>query len=174
MDANDSELPHNAKPMPSPPAMPIIGHLHLLRNHQHNPWDGFDEIRQQYGDVVSLTMGVHPMVLVSSFDTMREILLKKGDIFSNRPNFPRHHIVFGGDKENSLALCNYSHTHRDRRKLCKRGIVPNRFSSRNQLLELIISNSVTNFIKEIVNQETKDDNEDKEKEENFNEDHERR
>lgn len=141
------------QPMPTPPTMPIIGHIHLLRDHQHNPWDGFDEIRKQYGDVVSLKMGIHPMVLVSSSEIMREILLKKGGIFSDRPNFARHHIIFGGDKENSLALCNWSNTHRDRRKLCKRGIVPNRFSSRNQLLETIISKEVVKFVDNISNQE---------------------
>lgn len=137
---------HNLKSMPTPTPWPILGHIHLLRDHQHNPWDGFDLIRQKYGDVVSLKMGIHPMVLVSSCESMREILLKKGDIFSNRPNFPRHHIIFGGDKENSLALCNWSNTHRDRRKLCKRGIVPNKFSSRNQLLEDIISKKVLSFL----------------------------
>lgn len=151
--AKKSQLKSNFQPMPSPPTMPIIGHIHLLRDHQHNPWDGFDEIRKQFGDVVSLKMGIHPMVLVSSSEIMREILLKKGDIFSDRPNFARHHIIFGGDKENSLALCNWSNTHRDRRKLCKRGIVPNRFSSRNQLLETIISKEVVKFVDSISNQE---------------------
>lgn len=144
---------NNIKPMPSPPTMPIIGHIHLLRDHQHNPWDGFDEIRKEFGDVVGLKMGIHQMALVSNCEFMREILLKKGDIFSNRPNFPRHHIIFGGDKENSLALCNWSSIHRDRRKFCKRGIVPNRFSSRNQLLETIIIRLVAKFVDKIDKQE---------------------
>lgn len=150
---NEAPQEKSIKLLPSPPTMPIIGHIHLLRNHQHNPWDGFDEIRKQFGDVVGLKMGIHPMALVSNWDTMREILLEKGAIFSNRPNFPRHHIIFGGDKENSLALCDWSNTHRDRRKLCKRGIVPNKFSSRNQLLESIVSELVVKFIDNITKQE---------------------
>jgi len=140
---------NSIKPMPSPSIMPIIGHIHLLRDYQHNPWAGFEEIRKQFGPVVSLKMGIHPMVLVSSSEAMREILLRKGDIFSDRPNFPRHHIIFGGDKENSLALCDWSNTHRDRRKLCKRGILPSRFSSRNQLLESIVSRLVVDFVDRI-------------------------
>lgn len=144
---------HNIKQMPSPPTIPILGHIHLLRDHQHNPWDGFDEIRKQFGDVVSLKMGVHPMVLVSDCATMREILLKKGAIFSNRPNFARHHIIFGGDKENSLALCDWSNIHRDRRKFCKKAIVPNRLSARNQFLEEIISELVVKFVDNISAQE---------------------
>lgn len=136
------------KLMPTPPAMPIIGHIHLLRDHQHNPWDGFDLIRKEFGNVVSLKMGIHPMVLVSSFEAITEILTKKRDIFLNRPNFARHHIIFGGDKENSLALCNWSETHKHRRKLCREGILPNKLS-RVQLLEKIITTKVINFIKNI-------------------------
>lgn len=143
----------NTKPMPSPPTIPVLGHIHLLRDHKQNPWAGFNEIRKQFGNVVALKMGIHQMALVSSNESMREILLKKGDIFSNRPDFARHHIVFGGDKENSLALCNWSNTHRDRRKMCKRGIVPSRFSSRNQLLESITSRLVVDFIERTCKQD---------------------
>lgn len=152
-DTNENPQKNNFKPLPTPPIMPVIGHIHLLRDYQHNPWDGLDEIRKKYGNVVSLKMGVHPMVLVSSCDAMKEILLKKGDIFSNRPNFPRYHVIFGGDRENSLALCSWSNTHRDRRKFCKKGIVPCRYSSRNQLLETIISRLVLKFIHDLEQQE---------------------
>lgn len=139
-------IQNNVKLMPTPPSLPLLGHIHLLRDYQHNPWAGFQQIRKQFGNVVSLKMGIHQMVLVSSNDAMREILLEKGHIFSNRPEFSRHHTIFGGDKENSLALCNWSNTHRFRRKLCKRGIIPNKFSARNQLLEETVSHFVLEFI----------------------------
>lgn len=129
--------------------MPIIGHMHLLRDYQHNPWEGFNAIRKEYGDVVALKMGIHPMLLVSSRQAIQEILLDKSAIFADRPTFPRHHIIFGGDKENSLALCNWSNTHRERRKLCKRGIVPNKFSSRNHLLETIVCQRTKAFIQHL-------------------------
>jgi cytochrome P450 family 307 subfamily A len=140
---------NNLKILPTPPQMPVIGHLHLMRDYPHNPWDGFKAIREQYGDIVSLKMGVHSMVLVSAFELMNEVLIKKGHIFADRPYFPRHNIVFGGDKENSLALCNWSSTHRDRRKFCKRGVVPNKLSARNQLLEKIISDILKRFVENI-------------------------
>lgn len=133
--------------MPSPPALPILGHIHLLRNYQHNPWEGFQQIRKQYGDIVSLKMGVHNMALVSDKDIMRHILLKQGDIFVDRQNFIRYNIIFGGNKENSLALCNWSEVHRDRRKMCKRAIVPGSRSARYQLLEVTVHKFVKDFIK---------------------------
>lgn len=137
--------------MPSPPRLPIIGHLHLMRDYQDNPWEGFNSIRKQYGDIVSLRMGIHPMILVSNINVMREVLIEKGEIFADRPSFPRHDIVFGGDKEHSLALCNWSNTHKARRKFCKRGVVPNKLSARNQLLERIVSEYVVKFTENVIN-----------------------
>lgn len=145
----------NLRQMPRPPSMPLIGHLHLMRDYQHNPWEGFNAIRRQYGDLVSLKMGIHQMVLISSVDHMNEVLIKKGDIFADRPSFPRHDIVFGGDKEHSLALCNWSSTHRARRKFCKRGVVPNKLSARNQLLEKVISELMGEFLADIVDNDAR-------------------
>lgn len=130
---------NNLRIIPSPPRMPIIGNMHMMRDYQENPWDGFNVIRNHFGDIVSLQMGVHPMILVSKIEYIREVLLDKGTNFANRPHFPRYDIIFGGDKEHSLALCNWSNVHRARRKFCKRGVVPSKISDRNRLLERIIS-----------------------------------
>lgn len=85
---------------PTPSGLPVIGHLHLLRAYKENPWEGFDKIRQDFGDIVQLRLGIHKTVMVSTGELMREVLLTKGDIFSNRPNFNRYQIIFGGDREN--------------------------------------------------------------------------
>lgn len=139
--------------MPTPPAMPFIGHIYLMRDYQHSPWEGFNAIREEYGDIVSLKMGIHDMILLSSVEAIKEVLLKKGNIFADRPSFPRHDIVFGGDKEHSLALCNWSNTHRSRRKFCKRGVVPNKLSARNQLLERIVSKLVFKFTVDVASKQ---------------------
>ena len=123
----------------------------MMRDYQDNPWDGLDAIREQYGDIVSLQMGVHPMVLLSSVDYMKEVLIQKGEIFADRPNFSRFNIIFGGDKEHSLALCNWNDVHKVRRKFCKRAVMPSKVSVRNQLLESIIAAHARNFVAELVN-----------------------
>lgn len=142
----------NLELMPSPPKMPLIGHMYLMRDHPHNPWEGFNEIRKQYGNIVSIKMGIHPMILVSSFEAMKEVLLYKGDIFADRPNFYRHDVIFGGDKEHSLALCNWSNTHKARRKFCRQGVVPSDRSDRKLLLEKIISDNLAKFLDNIKSQ----------------------
>lgn len=160
-DQQDRIKRSKLKPLPTPPKMPlvdwIVGDMHLLRDYQENPWDGLDSLRVKYGDVVGLKMGVHQMVLVSSYKIMREILLDKGELFANRPNFPRYHIIFGGDRENSLALCSWSGTHKDRRKFCKKGIAPNKFSSRNRLLDSIVFKHVAQYTRNSISEATKTD-----------------
>lgn len=91
-------------------------------------------------------MGIHEMALVSSKSAMNQILLSKGVIFANRPNFPRYDIIFGGDRENSLALCSWSNVHKDRRKFCKRGVIPVAGTNRHQQLEDSINIFVQQYI----------------------------
>lgn len=139
------EKSHHLKTMPRPPTLPVIGHMYMLKDYESNVWDGFNAIRKKYGKIVSIKMGVHEMALVSDINLFREILLNQGHIFVDRPLFPRHDIIFGGNKENSLALCNWSAAHRDRRKMCKRGVIPSRLSMRQQLLEKISFKFIRQF-----------------------------
>lgn len=132
--------------MPCPPQIPVIGHLHLLKDYADNPWEGFDAIRTQFGNLVSLQLGVHKMALASSSEMFKEILENQAEIFADRPSFARHHIVFGGDKENSLALCNWSDVHVERRRFCIRGIVPSNVSDRIKLLEDCIDSAVQTWL----------------------------
>lgn len=78
----------------------MIGHLHLLRKYVDNPWDGFDSLRNKFGNLVQLQLGQYKFALVSSPALMREILISKGELFANRPHFERYKCVFGGDQEN--------------------------------------------------------------------------
>lgn len=120
--------------IPAPPRWPIIGSMHLMRDYEHDSWAGLDMIRRKYGDIVLLQMGQLQMVMISSYELMRELLLEKGEQFANRPALDRLDIVFGS-RSHSLALGDYSNVHKDRRKMCMRAINPTRFSIRNELLE---------------------------------------
>ena len=136
----------NLKSIPSPARMPLIGNIYMMRDYQDKPWDGFNQIRKRYGDIVSLQMGVHSMILISRPDYIKEVLLSKGSVFADRPYFPRHDIVFGGDREHSLALCSWNNTHRQRRNMCKRGVMPPKISDRNRLLERLINEHSRNLV----------------------------
>ncbi|XP_015786101.1 cytochrome P450 307a1 [Tetranychus urticae] len=139
------EPPKFGKYAPSPSKLPIIGHLHLLAKFPDNPWKGFDLIREQYGDVVSLQLGSYNALLVSSLDKMKEVLITKGKIFSDRPDFHRYRIIFGGDRENALALCDWSELQKTRRVLCSISTTPKFASASYEMLDKAIVSELKLF-----------------------------
>ncbi|XP_065874816.1 cytochrome P450 81Q32-like [Euphorbia lathyris] len=81
----------NHPPAPSPPALPIIGHLHLLKlpllHHTlHN-------LSQKYGPIISLRFGSRPILVVSSPSAVEECFTKNDIVFANRPRFILHKYV---------------------------------------------------------------------------------
>ncbi|KAI5655236.1 hypothetical protein M9H77_32423 [Catharanthus roseus] len=69
---------------PSPPSLPIIGHLHLLKRPFHRT---LRNLSAKYGPIVYLRLGSRPTVLVSSPSIVEECFTKKNDIIlSNRPH----------------------------------------------------------------------------------------
>nr|KAG5708847.1 hypothetical protein BaRGS_009256 [Batillaria attramentaria] len=65
------------------PALPLLGHLHLL---DKDPRPKFREWRRQYGDVFSLYIGGRLVVVLNGYQTIKEALVKNGDVFSERPS----------------------------------------------------------------------------------------
>ena len=67
---------------PSPLALPIIGHLHLLSKlpaHQN-----FHKLSMQYGPIMKLSLGSTPSVVISSPEMIKEFLKTHETSFSNR------------------------------------------------------------------------------------------
>nr|QFU80943.1 cyp307a1 [Eotetranychus kankitus] len=138
--------PKFGKYAPSPSRLPIIGHLHLLAKFPDDPWKGFDAIRQQFGDVVSLKLGTCDTIMVSSLETIKEVLINKAKIFSGRPDFYRYHLIFGGDRENALALCEWSELQKLRRSLCSISSTPKFASTSYEMLDKAITSEMGKFI----------------------------
>ncbi|XP_062003991.1 cytochrome P450 81Q32-like [Rosa rugosa] len=69
---------------PSPPTVPIIGHLHLLQPLVHRT---FHHLSQIYGPVFSLWFGSHRVVVVSSSSIAEECFTKNDIVLANRPRF---------------------------------------------------------------------------------------
>ncbi|PVD29116.1 hypothetical protein C0Q70_11713 [Pomacea canaliculata] len=68
------------------PALPLIGHLHLLSK---DPRQQFASWRRQYGDVFSLYLGSQLVVVLNGYNVIKDALVKHADVFSDRP-----HIYF--------------------------------------------------------------------------------
>ncbi|KAL2522539.1 Cytochrome [Forsythia ovata] len=79
LSAKKSRLP------PSPlPALPYIGHLHLLKQSLHRT---FHHLSQLLGPVFSLRFGTRLVVVISSSNAAEECFTKNDIVLANRPRF---------------------------------------------------------------------------------------
>ncbi|KAF5809542.1 putative cytochrome P450 [Helianthus annuus] len=78
-------------PPPSPPSIPIIGHLHLINGHVHRV---LQHLSSKYGPVMALRFGTRPVVVITSPSAAEECFTKndivlatstKGQISRLRP-----------------------------------------------------------------------------------------
>ena len=59
---------------PSPPVRSYTGHLHLLTS---DPLDTFRSLSEEYGDVVAMRAGRHPVVLINHPDDIERLLVSE-------------------------------------------------------------------------------------------------
>ncbi|XP_058080870.1 cytochrome P450 81Q32-like [Magnolia sinica] len=72
---------------PSPPSLPILGHLHLIKKPLHR---SLTVLSNRYGPILSLRFGSRPVLLISSPSSAEDCLSKNDIIFANRPR-----LLFG-------------------------------------------------------------------------------
>ncbi|OBT80705.1 hypothetical protein VF21_00338 [Pseudogymnoascus sp. 05NY08] len=76
-------LPKGCKPLPGPPGLPIIGNLHQIPNDY--PWRKFKEWSDIYGPIMEVKMGKEKLIVLSNSETVKELLERRGQIYSSRP-----------------------------------------------------------------------------------------
>ncbi|TXG59353.1 hypothetical protein EZV62_013926 [Acer yangbiense] len=97
---------------PSPRALPIIGHLHLLKEPLHRTLQALSE---KHGSVFSLRFGSRNVIVVSSSSAAEECLNKNDIVFANRPL-----LIMGkylGYNNTTIALSPYGDHWRNLRRL---------------------------------------------------------
>ncbi|CAL5383803.1 unnamed protein product [Camellia sinensis] len=72
----------NSKLPPSPFALPIIGHLHLIKN---SPQEALNHLSSKHGPILFLRFGSRPTLVVSSPSAVEECFTKNDVVFANRP-----------------------------------------------------------------------------------------
>ncbi|KAK7850583.1 beta-amyrin 24-hydroxylase [Quercus suber] len=98
---------------PSPPALPIIGHLHLLGSVLPK---SFQTLARRYGPLMQLRMGATTCVVVSSANVAREIYKTQDLNFAYRPKFSiSDYSIYKGS---SFAMAPYGDYWRFMKKLC--------------------------------------------------------
>lgn len=80
----DRIQPTKQTPPPSPPARPILGHLHLLKEPFHR---FLQSLSHNYGPIFLLRLGRLRFVVVSSPQAVEECFTQNDIVFANRPKF---------------------------------------------------------------------------------------
>lgn len=97
---------------PSPPAVPVLGHLHLVNKSFHRV---LARLAARHGPVFSLRLGSRLAVIVSSPERARECLTEHDVAFANRPQFASQKPVFFGGA--ALSTSNYGPYFRNLRRV---------------------------------------------------------
>ncbi|GFZ10189.1 cytochrome P450, family 81, subfamily D, polypeptide 5 [Actinidia rufa] len=139
------------KPPPSPLSLPIIGHLHLLKEPIHRT---LHRLATFHGPILALRFGSRPVLVISSPSAVEECFSKNDILFANRPGLlPAKHFNYNFT---TLAASPYGHHWRNLRRLTTLEIFSttklNTFLSIRQeevksLLKSLIINQQTKFAK---------------------------
>ncbi|XVF59342.1 hypothetical protein PTKIN_Ptkin07bG0267900 [Pterospermum kingtungense] len=97
---------------PSPFGLPILGHLHLLKEPLHRT---LFNLSQSHGPIFSLRVGSRFLVVVSSPSAVQECFTKNDIVLANRPRFLMGKYV--GYNNTTLAFAPYGDHWRNLRRL---------------------------------------------------------
>ncbi|KAK9012917.1 hypothetical protein V6N11_040947 [Hibiscus sabdariffa] len=98
---------------PSPLTLPILGHLHLLKEPLHRT---LFSLSQKHGPIFSLSLDYSFLVVVSSPSAVQQCFTKNDIVLANRPRFIMGKYV--GYNYTTLGLAPYGDYWRNLRKLC--------------------------------------------------------
>lgn len=110
--------------VPGPRPWPVIGSLHLMANFTKYPFEAFTNLQKVYGSIFQIRLGSSNAVVIHSEEDKKEVLVTKGDHFDGRPDFKRFDVMFGGDRRNSLAFCDFDKLQVVRRKMMRAHTFP--------------------------------------------------
>ncbi|KAH6787219.1 cytochrome P450 [Perilla frutescens var. hirtella] len=127
---------------PSPaPALPLIGHLHLLKPPLHRTFSRFS---RTHGPIFSLKLGVRRVVVVSSPNLVKECFTENDIIFSNRPHVLADKYI--GYNHTTMAGAPYGHHWRNLRRLAAvEMLASTRLNTLSQLRQEEIRRSLQNL-----------------------------
>ncbi|XP_002515012.2 tryptamine 5-hydroxylase [Ricinus communis] len=98
---------------PSPPALPVIGHLHLLTDMPHHT---FADLSNSLGPLIYLRLGQVPTIVIHSAHLAKLVLRTHDHAFANRPQLiSAQYLSFGCS---DVTFSSYGAYWRQARKIC--------------------------------------------------------
>ncbi|KAK7264035.1 hypothetical protein RJT34_31637 [Clitoria ternatea] len=97
---------------PTPPSLPLIGHLHLIKEPLHR---SLHNLTQKHGPTISLRLGKRNVLVVSSPSAVEECFTKNDITFANRPQtIAAKHLNYNS---RTVGFANYGDYWRNLRRL---------------------------------------------------------
>ncbi|KAJ7969661.1 Cytochrome P450 [Quillaja saponaria] len=100
------------KQPPGPPALPIVGHLHILGDLPHRT---LESLAKKYGPIMFLRLGNVPTIVVSSPEAAQLFLQTHDNVFAGRPKVQAAKYL---SYSKGIAFTQYGSYWRHIRKLC--------------------------------------------------------
>lgn len=135
---------------PGPKPWPILGSLHLMDGYQI-PYAAFTKLASIFGNVFKIRLGSSWCVVVNDPKSVKEVLITKGAHFDGRPTLKRLDLLFGGDKENSLAFCNNSEPQKKRRQILQKFTFPHSHSNLGNYLDTLCLDECQHLVGHLQN-----------------------
>ncbi|KAI0056529.1 cytochrome P450 [Artomyces pyxidatus] len=104
---------------PGPRPLPLVGNLFDFP--KESSWLTYTEWGKVYGDILSMQVFGHVVVILNSAKAARDLFEKKSPIYSSRPTIPMHELMNWSWNEGGNA---YSPKWRLQRKMLDRGLRP--------------------------------------------------
>ncbi|MCO5572104.1 hypothetical protein L7F22_025855 [Adiantum nelumboides] len=92
----------NLPPRPSP-RLPLLGDIRHLRHLQQNPNSYLHYLRHRLGPIFTLSLGRTPFIYITSASLVHEALVKKGRMFTGRPQLPSRAVITGNFRSINTA-----------------------------------------------------------------------
>ncbi|KAN0137800.1 cytochrome P450 [Lactarius tabidus] len=115
---------------PGPTPWPIIGNL--LDSPKQSQWTTYAEMAKKHGDILYLQVFGQAIVVLCSLSGIKDLLEKRGEIYSDRPTLPMHHIM---EVDWLLPVTEYGERWREGRKIADRSLRPGAISPFHQRIE---------------------------------------
>ncbi|KAK9411055.1 cytochrome P450 2K1-like [Crotalus adamanteus] len=72
--------------LPGSRPLPVVGNLHIMD--LKKPYQTMLELSKQYGPVFKIQLGVQKIVVLTGYETIKEALVNKADVFAERARVP--------------------------------------------------------------------------------------
>ncbi|XP_077308645.1 cytochrome P450 2D6 [Lithobates pipiens] len=99
---------------PGPRGVPFLGNI-LQIDFKH-PLVFFNQVREKFGDIVSVHFFWHKIVVLNGFEAMKEALINRSEDIADRPRFPLFEKLGFIDNAKGLVIIGYGKSWREQRR----------------------------------------------------------